>query len=336
MPRVNKHAPVRRDECEIGIEREYALYAQSGGQTACLLAVDRLLALLQTLIAADERAVAQWQQMQADGWRLEPEYSHCLVEAVSPPFTRQTWPELLAGFGVIEAWLDQAAERLEAQSRFDRVMCTAQYSVRTDAFVSWQGDRITTFSELLLDPDNHNYLIGPPDDVPPCFAGGLPHLAYASFTSANATVHAPMPGPANGELADHAEALADYFWHVLRIARRIELSNPHSHDLLIDGHIPRSPHPDVSVRDALIRWADPDTAHLLDAVEQTMEPSEGLQRFIQMFGQPPSSAFKTDGFMAYSCRPRVVENTMLFELRCFHPGLPLTTLGELLGPPDSR
>jgi hypothetical protein len=37
-----------------------------------------------------------------------------------------------------------------------------------------------------------------------------------------------------------------------------------------------------------------------------------------------------NGYRGYSCRPRVVENTMLFELRCFHSGLPLAHLAPLL------
>jgi len=38
----------------------------------------------------------------------------------------------------------------------------------------------------------------------------------------------------------------------------------------------------------------------------------------------------TPDYRGYSCRPRIVENTMLFELRCFHSGLPLANLAPLL------
>ena len=139
-----------------------------------------------------------------------------------------------------------------------------------------------------------------------------------------------MPGPADRDLASYAEPLADYFWRVLYVARQIEVAAPQRHALLRDGRIPVAPDPELSVRDALIRWGEPRTASLLDALAPATARGEGVARFRELFGQPPSSAFTPGDFHAYSCRPRVVENTMLFELRCFHSGLPLANLAPLL------
>lgn len=320
---------MRRDQFEIGLEREYALYASTGGALAYLLAVDRLLAILHASIAGDAARRVRWHQLQADGWRLAPEYAHCLVEIASPPYPRDGWPTLLAGFADLEAWLAEAATQLGAQSRFDRVECTAAYSVRTDRFVTWHGAAVTTLAELLLVPTDDNWLCGSPDDLPVCLVGAAPELAYAGFVSTNATVHPPMPGPPDRDLSDLAAPLADYYWHVLDAARRIERASPQRHALLRDGRHPVPPDPDRTIRDALIRWGDPATAALLDA--PTLDaPGQGLARFVALFGQPPSSAFAVPDFHAYSCRPRVVDNTMLFELRCFHAGVPLAALTPLL------
>ena len=110
-------------------------------------------------------------------------------------------------------------------------------------------------------------------------------------------------------------------------ARQIEKSAPQR---LRDGRISVAPDPELSIRDALIRWGEPRTAGLLDTLSPVAEPSDGVARFRELFGQPPTSSFTSANFRPYSCRPRVVENTMLFELRCFHPGLPLADLAPLL------
>lgn len=320
---------MRRDQLEIGLEREYALVAWTGGALSYLLAGERLLASFHAHIAGDEGRARRWQRMRAEGWRIAPEYSHCLVEIASPPVPRDGWSELLAGFACLEAWLARAAEGLEARSGFDRILCTAEYSVRTDRFVSWDGALVTSFADLLLDPADDNWLLGDLDDVPACFAGSSPELSYAGFTSTHATVHPPMPGPDDRELADDAGPLADTFWRVLQVARQIEVASPQRHALLREGRIPVAPDPDLSIRDALIRWADPQTAALLDSLG-SRAPAESAARFRALFGQPPSSSFTAAGFHAYSCRPRVIANTMLFELRCFHSGLPLENLAPLL------
>ena len=302
-----------RDQLEIGLEREYALYAWTAGTVAYLLANDRLLASFHAHVDADADRQRRWQEMRDAGWRLAPEYSRCLVEIASPPYPRSGWLDLLAGFALLEDWLARAADRLE--SRFDRIECTAEYSLRTDRFVSWEGEHVTDFAELLLDGSHENWLLGSPHDLPACLAGSAAELAYAGFTSTNATVHPPMPGP---DL--ETELLADYFWRLLYAARQIEVSAPQRHAFLREGRIAVAPDPELSIRDALIRWGDPDTARLLD----TLSPapgSDGLARF---------GAFTSERFHAYSCRPRVVENTMLFELRCFHSGLPLANLAPLL------
>jgi hypothetical protein len=322
---------VRRDQLEIGLEREYALYAEThDGALAYLLAGDRLLALFHAHIASDADRQRRWQRMQLEGWRIAPEYSRCLVEIASPPYPRDGWPALLVGFGCLEAWLARAAEMLAAQSAFARITCTAEFSVRTDRFVTWDGASVTTFAELLLDGAHDNWLVGSPDAIPACLAASAPELSYAGFTSTHATVHPPMPGAADRDLADHAEPLADYYWHLLHAARQIEIAHAHRHALLRDGRIPVRPDPDLSIRDALIRWGDPRTAALLDALAPLTAPGEGAARFRDLFGALPSSSFAAPGFHAYSCRPRVVENTMLFELRCFHSGLPLARLAPLL------
>ena len=56
---------MRRDQLEIGLEREYALYAWSAGAVAYLLAGDRLLAMLHAHVAADGDRARRWQRMQA-------------------------------------------------------------------------------------------------------------------------------------------------------------------------------------------------------------------------------------------------------------------------------
>jgi hypothetical protein len=138
-----------------------------------------------------------------------------------------------------------------------------------------------------------------------------------------------MPGPDDRDLADDAEPLTDYFWRVLHAAREIEVASPQRHALLREGRIPVAPDPELSIRDALIRWGDPQTAALLDA-PAPLSLGEGAARFRALFGQLPTSSFMAAGFHGYSCRPRVVANTMLFELRCFHSGLPLASLAPLL------
>ena len=322
---------MRRDQFEIGLEREYALYAWTDdGTVAYLLANDRLLAGFAAHVAADVDRHRDWQRMREDGWRLAPEYSRCLVEISSPPQPRSGWLELLAGFELVEGWLARAAELLEERSRFDRIACTAEYSLRTDRFVSWDGACVTELAELLLDPADENRLLGSPHDVPACLVGSAPELGYAGFTSTNATVHPPMPGPAEGDLADHAEVLAAYFWRVLYEVRAIDVSAPQRHALLREGRFPVAPDPELSVRDALIRWGDPRTARLLDTLSPAISAPEAVSQFRELFGQLPSSSFTSVDFHAYSCRPRVVENTMLFELRCLHSGLPLACLAPLL------
>jgi hypothetical protein len=311
---------VRRDQFEIGLEREYALYAWIDGTLAYLLANDRLLAAFHEHVAADPERAHAWEQMRAAGWRIDREYSHCLVEIASPPVTRAGWATLLAGFSRLEEWLTHAAARLHRSSRFDRIECTAELSVRTDRFVAWDGTFVTTFAELLLNPGDDNWLLGSPENIPACLSA--PELSYAGFTSTNATVHPPH----HGEIAEQATELADYYWLILHAARTLDVYTPQRHPLLHEGRIAVPPDPELTIRDALIRWGDPSTAALLD----TIDIGDGPARFHALFGQPPSAAFSAGWFHAYSCRPRVVENTMLFELRCFHSGLPLANLGPLL------
>lgn len=264
-----------RDALEIGLEREYALYAWQNDTVAYLLANDRF-----PLPATPP------------GWRIAPEYSRCLLEIASPPVTRDAWPALLATFTALEAALARAADVLARSSPFDRIECTAAYSVRTDRYITWDGAPVTTFRELLLDGAHDNWLLGttPP---PPCL--GRAELAYAGFTSTHATIHP-------------AHAAPDYVWRLLRTARALD--TPQRHPMLRDGRTPFPPD-DRSIRDTLIRWGDPATAALLDTIPSTGD----IARFAAA---------------SYSCRTRVVEGTTLYELRCFHSGLPLANLAPLL------
>jgi hypothetical protein len=266
-----------RDELEIGLEREYALYAWHGDTVAYLLANDRL-----RLPDAPP------------GWRIAPEYSRCLVEIASPPVTRENWPALLAGFAALEAALARAAALLTKDSRFDRIECTADYSVRTDRYVTLDGAPVTTFRALLLDGAHDNWLLG--TSTPPACLGHA-ELAYAGFTSTHATIHPQHASP-------------DYVWRLLRTAREIETRSPQRHPMLREGRTPIPPD-ERSIRDALVRWGDPATAALLDDVPATGD----VARFTAA---------------SYSCRTRLVEGTMLYEIRCFHSGLPLAELAPLL------
>lgn len=270
---------MRPDRFEIGIEREYALYVERDGAIANVLANDRLLA-----------AYSLDEDLRDAGWRLAPEYSKCLVELASPPHLREEWDALLEGFARVEAGLARAAASIGIE-------CTAAYSFRTDRFVTWDGEVVTRYADLLLDPSNSNDLLGG-DERPPCLAGCAAELAYAGFTSTNATLHAAR------ELD---------VWALLRVARAIEIASPQRHPLLRDGRDPIAPDPDLSIRDALIRWADPRTAALLDA------PAGDDARFRELCAS-----------RAYSCRPRIVDGVTLYELRCFHSGLPLAKLAPLL------
>lgn len=228
---------MRRDDFEVGLEREYALYAIDGGTVSYLLAVDRLLAIFETR--------SEWQRLKANGWRVVPEYSRCLLEIVSPPFLREGWPELLATVSHIEALLARALAELE--TRFERVELTADYSVRTDRFVTWDGVQVTRLDNLLLDPAEGNWLVGSPDSIPPCLVGCSPELLYAGFTSTNLTVHPPAG----------SVDVADYYARILRTARQLDSASPQRHPILREGRFPVAPDPDPSIRDALIRWGDP-------------------------------------------------------------------------------
>lgn len=261
---------MRHDQLEVGIEREYALYAIANHTTSYLLAVDRLL-----------RHVHGLEDLQAEGWRIAPEYSHCLVEVASPPVLPDDWPALLAGFERIERMLARAADELQTESRFERIELTAEYSVRTDRFITWDGDVVTTYADLLLEGAHDNWLLGSPDSIPPCLVGCSPELLYAGFTSTNVTLHPPA-----GSVDD-----AEYYERILRAARQLDTGPPLRHPILREGRIPVAPDPDRSIRDALIRWGDPD---------------------------------------AYSCRTRIVEGVTLFEVRCLHSGLDLANLAPLL------
>ncbi|MBL8625759.1 MAG: hypothetical protein JNK64_30885 [Myxococcales bacterium] len=316
---------MRRDRLEVGLEREYGLSAWTGDTVAYLLAGERLLARFAAHVDADAARRDRWRLLTAAGWRLAPEYSRCLVELASPPVPRDGWAELLDGFACVEAWLADAAAALTAGSPFDRVEYTAAYSLRTDRFVTWDGAPVTALPGLLLDPTDANWLCGPPDDAPPCFAGAAPALGYAGFTSTHCTLHPPIAGR---DLDARAAALATYYWRLLGAAHALDAGAPQRHPLLRGGRIPVAPDPDRSIRDALIRWGDPATAALLAGLAADAGPP--LARFVALFGQPPGEAFAAPGFHAYSCRPRVVDATMLFELRCFHSGLPLADLAPLL------
>ena len=60
---------MRRDQLEIGLEREYAIYASIDDTVACLLACERLLAIFHAHIAGDAGRQRRWRAMAADGWR---------------------------------------------------------------------------------------------------------------------------------------------------------------------------------------------------------------------------------------------------------------------------
>lgn len=130
---------MRPQQFEFGVEREYAIFGEKNNQIGYLLAVENILSILRCQIKSNSQNSKLWNSMYKKGWRIMPEYSHCLIEVISPPFVLDEWGQLAKGFFYIEKWLQNATVRLASMLKFNKITCTSKYSVRTDLFFSCAG-----------------------------------------------------------------------------------------------------------------------------------------------------------------------------------------------------
>jgi len=318
---------MRPHQFEFGIEKEYAIFGEKDNKIGYLLVVESLLDILWNQLKEDTQELRIWNLMYENGWRIEPEYSHCLVEVVSPPFILDEWSKLTNGFFYIEKWLHDATKELSSMLKFKNVSCTSDYSVRTDLFFSSIGEHIIQFRDILLDSNDKNWLLGDIKTIPSCFKNAKTELLYAGFSSTHVTVHLPDNQLTNSKDIN-TELLAEYYWYLLRLARQVECEGCYTHAFLQNGENIIKPDITVSIRDALVYWGDPFSYQLLENVNQSLywSSQELLEKFYEIFKQEPTALFKTNDFDAYTCRPKIIDEIMLFELRCFHSAINLSQL----------
>ncbi len=319
------------DEFEFGLEREYSLFAVLGETTGYLLAnglfLDRLLKFIQRSSTRRDH----WVKLSQNGWRIELEYSRCLVEIISPPFVMESCQLLFTELGRIESWFTKVIIEWTEETIFDRIICTADYSVRTDIFYDIDGLEIDDLCLILLDPLDANYLIGDFGHLPRCFEMANVNVIYAGFTSTHLTFHPAIPLIRELGIGVYENFLIDLFFQSLLFSRRIEIDRNHDHKFIQRLGVEISPIPYVSTRDALVAWGDSATFTLLLSIEEVCQYDIDVKKsiFKQIFGCRLSEEFVT-AKSPYSCKPRIVDKVVLFELRCIHPATSVDDLVELI------
>jgi hypothetical protein len=311
-----------RDRYEIGIEKEYAILGRDQKGIAYYLGAQQLLNTMEEIDSLSLK------NLLAQGWRIVPEYSHALIEVVSPPFLLEQAGQLIEGFKCIEQALRRAIERVRTDLDFlDSIEITDSASAVTNRFLDRNGNETNEWEEILLQVESALPLrekLGSKvfqETKPQVFRSiKEPAQLFAGFISTHLTFHPVGVWECKEDSFEVCEDFACFFWQALGVALQFEEAQQKEDVFYLDGFASKKL--ESSPRDILLGWSDVkgQTIKLktYEFLKNGMSGVTALEAFVEFFGNGPYTDMHFKSIAAYAARPRITQGKLMIEFRCFH------------------
>ncbi|MDR6884657.1 hypothetical protein [Bacillus sp. 3255] len=307
------------DRFEFGIEKEYAIVYKERDFISYLLASQQIINKIHAMSGIHEDLQKQLEDLFEKGWDIHPEYSNALIEVVSPPYTLDSFDEIIAGFLVFEEvvcnlLMDYKEEHSDLTGE---ILLTDTFSSSTDTFINNKKEIITDIKKIIL-TDEVVAFLGEGTLIPECFKKMKDlNLLYAGFISTHVTLH-----PRYCSVWD-IQTEAEYFWSLLNL---LFLSDYDLEDSTFYYQGKDEIRCSTTPRSELISWADRTCNFYERSMKQLMESDiqEKVKAYTLFFNE------QRRGTRNYLARVKKVEEWTLFEIRRFHSGISLNFIKEFL------
>ncbi len=295
----------------VGIEKEYTFVAQclTDNELTFVLASRDFFTLYRKFIYVGCKKSNILTALLDKGWKVEPEYSHAIIEIISPPKTIAQLDELVTELKLMESILVYLVNQLAVSFQLPSLTLSDSYSAAFGRFMDLGSNRVCNLHEILLDPQDANkaLLITQKFSPPfPCQTINFHDVAlrFAGFTSLNITLsHSHWFLTKNRDFND-------LFYHnFLDFLRKSVNFYTYS-----NGNRGRN-----SCRNDILNWIDLHGRWLIEYVlANSASAAAGKKAVVHLFGAPPYEddvRFKSN--YLYAARPRIYNNAPLIEFRCF-------------------
>jgi hypothetical protein len=198
---------------EFGIEKEYAIVYKERDFISYLLASQQIVNKIKSMSDIHENLVKKMGYLFTKGWEIHPEYSNALIEVVSPPYTLDSFDEIIDGFQVFEEVIRYLLIDFKDKNTNlkGEILFTDKFSSSTDTFINFKKKKITDIKQIILTNEVVTFL-GSKNLIPSSFkkTNDL-NLLYAGFISTHITLH-----PIYCSRSDIKQE-AEYFWSLINL-----------------------------------------------------------------------------------------------------------------------
>ncbi|KQX48639.1 hypothetical protein [Paenibacillus sp. Root444D2] len=307
------------DKFEFGIEKEYAIVYKERDFVSYLLASQQIINKIKSMSDIHENLVKKVGYLFSKGWEIHPEYSNALIEVVSPPYTLDSFDEIIDGFQVFEEVVSHLLIDFKEKNTNlkGEILLTDKFSSSTDTFINFKKEKITDIKQIIL-TDEAVTFVGSENLIPSSFKkiNDL-NLLYAGFISTHVTLH-----PKYSSRWDIKQE-AEYFWSLLDLLFSSEYDiNDNTFYYKGKEEIRCSTTP----RSELISWADTTSIFYEKSIKQIMEGD--AQEKIDAYNLFLNEQHK--GNRTYLAKIKHIEEWTLFEIRRFHSGISINYMKEFL------
>jgi hypothetical protein len=304
---------------EFGIEKEYALVYKEHDFISYLLASQQIINKINSMSNIHENLVKKVLCLFEKGWQIHPEYSNALIEVVSPPYTLDSFNEIIDGFQVFEEVICNLLIDFKEKNTnlTGEILLSDKFSSSTDAFINYKKEKVTDIKQIILTDEVVPFL-GSDDLIPSSFKEIEDlNLLYAGFISTHVTLHPKYCS--SWDINREAE----YFWSLLNL---LFLSEYDINDTTFYYNGKHEIKCSVTPRSELISWADRTSTFFERSIKQIMEGD--VQVKVDAYNLFLNEQRK--GNRTYLAKIKHVEEWTLFEIRRFHSGISINCIKDFL------
>lgn len=307
------------DRFEFGIEKEYAIVYKERDFISYLLASQQIINKVNAMSDIHENLVKKVGYLFGKGWEIHPEYTNALIEVVSPPYTLDSFDEIIDGFQVFEEVVCNLLKDFKEKNTnlTGEILLTDKCSSSTDTFINYKKEIITDIKQIILTDEVVTFL-GSENLIPDPFKSIKDlNFLYAGFISTHVTLHPEY------DSSWDINREAEFFWSLLDL---LFLSEHDINDCTFYSNGKDEIRCSATPRSELISWADTTCIFYEKNIKQIMEGDvqekvDAYHLFINKQRQ---------GNRTYLAKIKHIDEWTLFEIRRFHSGVSIHFIKEFL------
>lgn len=304
---------------EFGIEKEYAIVYKERDFISYLLASQQIVNQIKSMSDIPEYLLKKLGYLFTKGWEIHPEYTNALIEVASPPYTLDSFDEIIEGFQVFEEVVRYLLIDFKDKNTNlkGEILLTDKFSSSTDTFINFKKEKITDIKQIILTNEVVTFL-GSKNLIPNSFKkiNDL-NLLYAGFISTHVTLHPKYCS--RWDIKQEAE----YFWSILNL---LFLSEYDINDCTFYYKGKDEIQCSTTPRSELISWADRTSIFYEKSIKEIMDgdAQEKVDKYILFLNE------QHEGNRTYLAKIKHIEGWPLFEIRRFHSGISINHIKEFL------